>query len=300
MIDIGANLLDPIFSHDIGRVLLRAQQQSGISSIFITGTNLEQSHAAIQLTKQFPQPLLKCTVGIHPTESLSIVTNKTWFDDLLKLASSGGGKHVVAIGECGLDRDRTHFAPFENQLSCFEPHFDACKILSLPMFIHSRNCPAEMIAMLTKRRNDLVKGGVVHSFTGTVEELKSYVDLDLFIGVNGCSFKTVENIKIIKQIPLDKLLIETDAPWCTIKPTMEGIASLGDQFRITKFEQPSKEIKKFDPVKPPQELDWVIKNRNEPRNLLNVLEVVAAVHEQDIDTMKKILFENTIKLFGSI
>ena len=80
----------------------------------------------------------------------------------------------------------------------------------------------------------------MHSFTGTESELNKYLDLGLYIGITGCSIKTIENIKLIPKIPLDKLLLETDAPYCQIKPSHASF-----KFVQTKFQMSKKVINKI-------------------------------------------------------
>jgi TatD DNase family protein len=72
------------------------------------------------------------------------------------------------------------------------------------------------------RLERLDKGGVVHSFTGTVEEMRELMDLGLYIGINGCSFKTAENCDVVKEVELSRLMLETDGPWCEVRPSHEG------------------------------------------------------------------------------
>lgn len=73
-----------------------------------------------------------------------------------------------------------------------------------------------------ERLERLEKGGVVHSFTGTVEEMGELMELGLYIGLNGCSFKTAENCEVVKAVRLDRLMVETDGPWCEVRPTHDG------------------------------------------------------------------------------
>jgi TatD DNase family protein len=87
-------------------------------------------------------------------------------------------------------------------------HFDLAEKYKLPMYLHSRNCKEDFLKILKENRHKF-STGVVHSYTGDLEELNELINLGLYIGVNGCSFKTEENLKIVKQIPLDRIMIET-------------------------------------------------------------------------------------------
>ena len=119
--------------------------------------------------------------------------------------------HIVAIGECGLDYDRFNYADKDTQLKAFPIHFDWAEKFNLPMYLHSRNCKDDFVRIVKENRKRF-KGGVVHSYTGDIEELKELIAMDLYIGVNGCSLKTKENIEIVKQIPLDLIMLES---WLT-------------------------------------------------------------------------------------
>lgn len=114
------------------------------------------------------------------------------------------------------------------QLHSFDAQLAVAASLStqLPLFLHSRAAHADFVSCLKgafgQRLERLDKGGVVHSFTGTVEEMAELMDLGLYIGLNGCSFKTVENCEVVRAVRLDRLMIETDGPWCEVRPTHEG------------------------------------------------------------------------------
>ena len=90
----------------------------------------------------------------------------------------------------------------------FPPHFELASELNLPMYLHSRAAEYDFINIM-KQNLSKIPGGVVHSFTGSLTELKSILDMGLYIGVNGCSLKTKENINVVKEIPLDKIMLES-------------------------------------------------------------------------------------------
>lgn len=90
----------------------------------------------------------------------------------------------------------------------FPVHFDLAKKHNLPMYLHSRNCKADFVRIVKENRSKF-STGCVHSYTGDQEELEQLLELDLYIGVNGCSLKTEENIEVMKKIPLDRLMLES-------------------------------------------------------------------------------------------
>ena len=87
-------------------------------------------------------------------------------------------------------------------------HFALAEKFNLPMYLHSRNCKQDFLRILNENRGRF-STGVVHSFTGDLDEMQQLVKMGLYIGVNGCSFKTQDNIEVVKQIPLDRILLET-------------------------------------------------------------------------------------------
>ncbi|KAI1412299.1 hypothetical protein F5Y13DRAFT_190289 [Hypoxylon sp. FL1857] len=143
-------------------------------------------------------------------------------------SSSAGSSPLVAFGEFGLDYDRLHYCSKKIQLHSFAAQLDLALSLKpqLPLFLHSRAAHADFVGLLKDkfgpRLEKLERGAVVHSFTGTAEEMRELMDLGLYIGTNGCSFKTAENCAVVKEIHLDRLMLETDGPWCEVRPSHEG------------------------------------------------------------------------------
>jgi TatD DNase family protein len=135
----------------------------------------------------------------------------------LALESKKSG-YAVAFGEIGLDYDRLFLSAKEPQLKYFEAQLDLAVEIQLPLFLHSRAASEDFERLLAPRLEKLTKRGLVHSFTGTLEEMQRMVALGLDIGVNGCSLKTEENLEVVKALPLDRLQIETDGPWVCRQP----------------------------------------------------------------------------------
>ncbi|MEN9866747.1 MAG: hypothetical protein RL748_2337 [Pseudomonadota bacterium] len=209
LIDIGANLTNSRFQDDLDAVLARSRQ-AGVNKIIVTGTSSAASRAAWALTQRYPDLLLS-TAGVHPHDA------KHWDDKTAKLiADLLRHPQVVAVGECGLDFNR-NFSPRQQQLDCFEAQLELAAKVKKPVFLHDRDAHADFLAILKRHRSNLT-GAVVHCFTGTLEEMRAYLDLDCHIGITGwvCDQRRGDTLRqAVKHLPLNRLMIETDAPFLT-------------------------------------------------------------------------------------
>lgn len=172
-----------------------------------------------------------------PNKTTEIITS---LRDLIDSAQSATPNALVAFGEFGLDYDRLHYCSRKIQLHSFAAQLDLVLAMKpqLPLFLHSRAAHADFVSLLKEKfgpgLEKLERGGVVHSFTGTAEEMRELMDLGLYIGTNGCSFKTAENCDVVKEIMLDRLMLETDGPWCEIRPSHEGWKYLVSKIKADK------------------------------------------------------------------
>lgn len=135
------------------------------------------------------------TVGVHPCSAKHFDEKPggpsallSALSDLAKKAKESG--EAVAFGEIGLDYDRLFLTPKDQQLKYFEAQLELAVEIQLPLFLHSRAASEDFERLLGAKLPQLPKKGLVHSFTGTVEEMKRLVELGLDIGVNGCSMKS--------------------------------------------------------------------------------------------------------------
>jgi TatD DNase family protein len=209
LVDIGVNLDHRSFDRDRLEVVRRATA-SGVKTLVLTGTNLKSSQAVLELCHSLPGNLY-CTAGIHPHNARQ--GNEQTLANLRKLAES---PKVVAIGECGLDFNRD-FSPRPLQEDWFEAQLQLAGELKLPVFLHERDAHSRFVEIIRMYR-DRLTGGVVHCFTGTASELQAYLDLDLHIGITGwiCDERRGLHLReLVKHIPLERLMLETDAPFLT-------------------------------------------------------------------------------------
>jgi TatD DNase family protein len=256
--DIGLNLTNERF--DIEQVLTRAHAAE-VKSMMLTGTSVLESQKALALCRQFPQSLFS-TAGIHPHYASE-------FDDqsytaLFELCQD---PQVVAVGECGLDFNRNFSTP-QQQLHAFERQLQLACEVQLPVFLHERDAFAEQIKLLKKYRAKLA-GGVVHCFTGNTAQMQAYLELDLYIGITGwvCDLaRGLELREAVKSLPLNRLMLETDAPY--LRP--KGLAKNRLQDN----------------------------GNNEPAYLPYIAEQLAAINGLDLQLIKQHSYTNSHNLFG--
>lgn len=196
--------------------------------------------------------------------------------------------HAVAFGEIGLDYDRLFLSPKDVQLKCFELQLDLAEELHMPLFLHSRACSEDFERILSARLQRLPKRGLVHSFTGTVSEMESLLKLGFDIGINGCSMKTEENLEAVKVVPLDRLQIETDGPWCEIRASHASSQYLKDGGPTV-----PKAVKKEKWQK-----GLMVKGRNEPATIVQVAHVIAKVKGVSAEEVCEAAWKNSTEMFG--
>jgi TatD DNase family protein len=154
----------------------------------------------------------------------------------------------------------------------------------LPLFLHNRSVGHDLLDILTEYRDCWTAGGVVHSFDDSLELAVRFMeDLDLYIGLNGCSLRTDESLAVVKELPLNKILLETDCPYCEVRKAHPGY-----QYIQTHFE--AKSEKKF-------ERGLTVKSRIEPCHIVQVAEVVAGCKNVPVQEVADACYDNSLRLY---
>jgi TatD DNase family protein len=304
-IDIAANLTDDMFQgtyhekkrheSDLELVIERAKNAHCDKMIVLAGT-LEDAHKCLEICNTFDPAggCLYTTVGFHPTrcgEAAKIVgdasdeeAEKIIHEIFRQFIEKAGKGRVVAIGEFGLDYDRLNFCPIEVQKRFFEIQLRVATnhFPDHPLLLHLRNAFDDFVDIISKHNVQ----GVVHSFTGSNTEMRKLVDLGLYIGINGCSLRDAWDV--VPHIPEDRLIIETDSPYCEIKPTHPAHPFLSGP-EIPERVKPEKFV-----------LGSFVKSRNEPACINQVAFALAKVRRVDFGSLSATIRANTIRLFRAL
>jgi TatD DNase family protein len=207
LIDIGVNFHSKQL-HDLTESLIERAQAADVSAILATGTSLQSSHEAWVLARRYPGYIFS-TAGVHPhsadawsTEMLNAL-EVLWQDDV-----------CVAVGECGLDYNRNFSTP-TNQRLAFAAQLSAAVRIKKPLFLHCRDAFSDFHAMV-KEAVRAGAHGVVHCFTESADEAQAFIDIGLDIGITGWVTDEKRGGALrsaIPDLPLDRLHLETDAPY---------------------------------------------------------------------------------------
>lgn len=207
LIDIGVNLTGSSFIDDLDQVV-KSAVDVGVEKMLVTGTDVLHSQAALSLAQRYPG-ILFATAGIHPHHA-----SECQRADINRIHELAQAPEVVAMGECGLDYNRNYSSP-DAQRSCFEQQLQLAVDVQKPVFLHQRDAHEDYVQLLKKYLNN-IPSAVAHCFTGTEQQLHEYLDMGLYIGITGwiCDERRGQALKsMVKQIPLNRLMLETDAPY---------------------------------------------------------------------------------------
>lgn len=241
LVDIGINLAHDSFDADRAAVVARAEQ-AGVTRMVITGSSIASTRSAIEMVRHDARRF-RCTAGIHPHHAADL-------DEAARaeLATLAAQAEVAAVGECGLDYFRD-FSPRNTQRAAFHNQLELAVKLAKPVFLHQRDAHEDFTAILREFRPHLT-GGVAHCFTAGLDEARAYLELGLYIGITGwiCDERRGVHLReVVRHIPADRLLIETDAPYL-----------------LPRNLQPMPKSRRNEPMYLPQVLRTLAEARGEP------------------------------------
>lgn len=260
LVDTHCHLDFDSFDDDREAVLERARE-AGVQRVLNPGIDLPSSRAALQLAERYEN--VYAAVGVHPNEA-----GRWDADTLVQLRELAGHPKAVAIGEIGLDyyRDRT---PRDFQAKIFREQLELAAEVGLPVVIHNREATEDVLEILSDWREQLKANypelsrhpGVLHSYSGDASQAKAATALGLRIGFTGpVTFRNAPDLQqVAAQLPLEHLLVETDAPFLAPHPKRG--------------------------------------QRNEPANVTLIAEKLAELHAESTETVAKITTANAERLF---
>ena len=209
-IDSHAHLEMSDYDHDRDEMIKRALDQ-GVEKIVTIGIDKKECAQAIELAATYP--FIYVALGLHPHNANKSDNN---LFDFIK--ENVGHKSVVALGEMGLDFFK-NWSPRNDQIRCFQDQLALARELKLPAIIHDRDAHEETLRILREERAWEV-GGVIHCFSGDFKMAAACIDMGFFISIPGTiTFKNATSLQeVVNKIPLESILIETDAPFLAPVP----------------------------------------------------------------------------------
>ncbi len=257
-IDIACNFTHESYKDNLNEVITNAELE-GVEKFVLLCASLADLELIKEIQIYAPEKFF-ITAGIHPHHATEILDSN--YDNLLDRLQS---INPNVIGETGLDYFR-NISPPDVQKKSFSMHIEIAKELSLPLYLHQRNAHDDFIRAIKENRNNFPKF-IVHCFTGTQKELDEYLELGAYIGLTGWICDANRNIDLrqsIKNIPIDRMMIETDCPYL---------------------------IPRNLPNKPK-------KNINEPKYLPHIANEIANLIGVEIDELKLATRNNAINFFS--
>jgi len=213
LIDSHAHIDFPQFADDREAMLQRARD-AGVNTLLAIGTGPgpEKLDAALPFAEQYEW--IYTSIGIHPHEAKEVTQHH--LDELARLAQR---RKVIAWGEIGLDYFYDH-SPRDTQATVFHSQMELAHVAKLPIIIHCRDAWDDCLAQLEQHWKPTGLGGILHCFTGTLDHAKRGLDIGFHISFAGNSTysKTQHLRDVAKEIPLDRILIETDSPYLAPQP----------------------------------------------------------------------------------
>lgn len=252
------------FLTDIDEVILRAEKNN-VRQFIIPSVNIDSADKILAISQKYPQVF--SGIGIHPTD-INTENNRNTLDivqlnKLEKILQKKSSK-IVAIGECGLDfKDEITQSQKNIQIEIFKKHLEWAVKYKLPLIIHNRKANEEILVLLDNCLKSHKIQGVFHCFSGSKKFVKQVINLGFYFGIGGLITFDTGLQEVTKEIPLEKIILETDSPYLTPKPIKD--------------------------TKP-----WP----NEPKNLVYIAEKLAQIKQESLENIIKITTQNAEDLFS--
>ena len=245
------------FQDDLDLVIKKAYN-SNVKHMLSISVNLEDFNNVYKVANSYDN--IYCTTGIHPNNVPENKNNELLFE---KLSLNLNKKKVIGVGETGLDFYRNEENRI-NQIEYFNTHLEVSGLLNYPTIVHTRNAEKDTINCIEKAVKKHSTKGLIHCFTSTMELAKKVLDKGFYISFSGIiTFKKVDDlIDVVKYVPLDRILVETDAPYLAPIP-----------FRG---------------------------KRNEPSFVTHTLKKIAEIKKKKVEDMAQITTNNFFNLFSNL
>lgn len=211
LVDSHCHLDFPELQSDLPGVLARAAD-AGVAAMLTIGTRLDRFKGVRAVAESAPN--IWCTVGIHPHEA-----REEPIDEPARLIAEATHEKVIGIGEAGLDYYYEH-SPRDDQIRNFRAHIAAARETGLPLVVHARDADDDLCQILAEEHARGAYPGLIHCFSSGRGLAETALGLGLYISISGIvTFKKADELRaIVKDIPLDRLLVETDAPYLAPVP----------------------------------------------------------------------------------
>ncbi|KAH6875122.1 TatD family hydrolase [Alternaria rosae] len=280
---------------DFDTVLDRASA-AGVEKVMLTGMYASDASFNLDIARKRPEQC-KITIGVHPYHAFEADEGGEEYyknlSDSITTTMEEEPHLLAAFGELGLDYDKLAEAPKDVQIRVFKRQLDMIVSAGwkLPLFLHCRAAFEDFIAILEPYMDHLpLRSGLVHSFVGTTAQMQTLIALGLHVSVNNFAFRDRDSLDMIRHVPLDKLQVETDAPWGDIQASSEVAKAYLKN--ATKWSWGSRKKDKFS-------MGDMVKERNESCSVEKVALVVAGIKGVDVEEVAERAWRNSVDMFFS-
>ncbi|KAH8202042.1 hypothetical protein TruAng_003797 [Truncatella angustata] len=278
----------PDFPNTLDRAL-----SAGVDKVMLTGMSVSDITTNLDIARSRPQRSCFVTIGVHPYHAAEpSAEGPRYFEKLresIRDALTAEPCLLKAFGELGLDYERLNHADKDTQIATFKTQLDMFieEQWDLPLFLHCRAACDDFIDVISPYVGRLPRRGLVHSFVGTKAQMEKLVELGFDVSVNGFSFQDRDSLDMVAAVPLERLQIETDAPWGEIKATSEVAKRyLANAPPLP----PSKKKDKWDTAS-------MVKERNECCAVSRVAYVVAGLKGISVEEVADAAWRNSVTMF---